>query len=79
MFKSILNLRMATAITDPRDLPAYNLGEAARYLGVSVSTLRSWFAGQQYDYQGETREFLPVIKPATSGPIGLSFSNLVEA
>ena len=34
---------------DRRDLPAYTLGEAARYLGISESTLRAWF-----DYDAPT-------------------------
>ena len=33
--------------TDPRDVPAYTVGEAAHYLGVPKSTMRSWFAGQR--------------------------------
>ena len=56
---------------DPRDVPAYTVGEAAHYLGVPKSTLRSWFAGQ--------RGFRPVIRPADARNLGLSFSNLVEA
>lgn len=67
-------------LKDPREVPAYTLGEAAHYLGVSKSTLRSWFAGQWYSYHGEPRKFERVIKPADSSPpLGLSFSNLVEA
>jgi uncharacterized protein (DUF433 family) len=56
---------------DPRDVPAYAVGEAAHYLGVPKSTLRAWFAGQ--------RGFRPVIRPADPKTLGLSFSNLVEA
>ena len=56
---------------DPRDIPAYSVGEAAHYLGVPKSTMRSWFAGQ--------RGFRPVIRPADPKALGLSFSNLVEA
>ena len=67
-------------LKDPREIPAYTLGEAAHYLGVSKSTLRSWFAGQRYSYRGERRLFKAVIAPAESHPqLGLSFSNLVEA
>ena len=57
--------------TDPRDVPAYTVGEAAHYLGVPKSTMRSWFAGQ--------RGFRAVIRPADPRKLGLSFSNLVEA
>jgi uncharacterized protein (DUF433 family) len=57
---------------DPRETPAYTVGEAAHYLGVPKSTMRSWFAGQ--------RGFRAVIRPADAKPsLGLSFTNLVEA
>lgn len=57
---------------DPREVPAYTVGEAAHYLAVPKSTMRSWFAGQ--------RGFRAVIRPADTKPaLGLSFSNLVEA
>ena len=64
---------------DPRDIPAYTVGEAAHYLGVPASTVRSWFAGTSYSHQGDRRKFKPVIKPADTKLLGLSFSNLVEA
>lgn len=48
-------------------------------MGVPVSTLRSWFAGQSYAHQGKTRRFQAVIKPADSYTLSLSFANLVEA
>jgi uncharacterized protein (DUF433 family) len=57
---------------DAREVPAYTAGEAAHYLGVPKSTMRSWFAGQ--------RGFRAVIRPAEDKPaLGLSFTNLVEA
>lgn len=65
--------------TDPRDIPAYTVTEAAHYLGVPASTLRAWFSGQTYRVKGEPRRFLPVIRPASANPTVLSFSNLVEA
>lgn len=61
----------AFANLDPREVPAYTVGEAAHYLGVPKSTMRSWFAGQ--------RGFRAVIRPADPKALGLSFSNLVEA
>jgi len=64
---------------DRRELPAYTLHEAARYLGVSGSTLRSWFVGQHYVYRDRPRQFRRVIDPAQAKPLILSFSNLVEA
>jgi len=56
---------------DAREIPAYTAGEAAHYLGVPKSTMRSWFAGQ--------RGFRAVIRPADPRTLGLSFTNLVEA
>lgn len=67
------------SFSDRRDLPAYTPGEAARYVGVSESTLRSWFAGTTYSHRGETRRFQAVIRPAAARPLTLSFSNLIEA
>jgi uncharacterized protein (DUF433 family) len=69
-------LRHNSAVTDlshldAREVPAYTAGEAAHYLGVPKSTLRSWFAGQ--------KGFRPVIRPADAKALGLSFTNLVEA
>jgi len=55
------------------------MAEAAHYLGVPPSTLRSWFAGQPYTHRGEQRLFRAVIRPADPKTLGLSFSNLVEA
>ena len=64
---------------DPREVPAYSVAEAAHYLGVPKSTLRSWFAGQTYTLNGEQKQFRAVIRPADPKSLGLSFSNLVEA
>ncbi len=60
---------------DPRDVPTYGVGDAARYLGVPPSTLRYWVAGGR---RGE-RRYEPILEtpPADSGL--LSFTNLVEA
>lgn len=66
-------------IADRRELPAYTVGEAARYLAVSPSTLRAWFLGMPYSHAGQRRQFAAVIRPASSKPLALSFSNLVEA
>ncbi|MGV3626714.1 MAG: DUF433 domain-containing protein [Betaproteobacteria bacterium] len=66
-------------LKDPREIPAYTVGEAAHYLGVPESTMRSWFAGTSYSHQGNRRKFKAVITPADSKNLSLSFSNLVEA
>lgn len=64
---------------DRRDIPAYTMPEAAHYLGLPTSTLRSWFAGQPYIRGGVRRHFQRVITPADPKALSLSFSNLVEA
>jgi uncharacterized protein (DUF433 family) len=64
---------------DPRELPAYSVGEAAQYLRVPAATLRSWFAGRTYPRQhGGPGSFKPVLTPADAAG-RLSFFNLVEA
>lgn len=64
---------------DRREIPAYTISEAAHYLGVPPSTLRSWFAGQRYVRDGQPKMFQPVIRPADSARLIISFSNLIEA
>ena len=56
---------------DPRELPAYPLSEAARYLGVPLSTLRAWTVGQ--------RGFKPIITLPIETDGQLSFYNFIEA
>lgn len=65
--------------TDLREIAAYTIAEAAHYLGIPKSTLRSWVVGQAYRHGGERRRFQPVIRAADPERLGLSFSNLVEA
>lgn len=70
-----------TAITerDLRETPAYNIGEAAGYLRLPISTLRAWLLGQRYRI-GETPKFFrPVIEIADARHRQMSFINLVEA
>ncbi|MFN0151728.1 MAG: DUF433 domain-containing protein [bacterium] len=61
---------------DPRDVPVYGLTEAARYLNIPASTLRSWTVGQR---QGRKRAFKPVIEIAEPQTRMLSFGNACEA
>lgn len=51
---------------DPREVPAYTLADAARFVRVPAPTLRSWVTGRRR-----------LIVPAS--PSALSFINLVEA
>src|SRR4051812_4036299 len=62
-----------------RDVPAYTLAEAARYVRLPVATLRSWVLGRQYPTAEGHTNFPPLIRPASSRPPWLSFSNLIEA
>lgn len=56
---------------DVRYLPAYNVLEAAYYLRLPRSTVRSWI--------GKQKGFEPLIVPAQQEPfVNLSFINLVE-
>jgi uncharacterized protein (DUF433 family) len=61
---------------DIRELPSYSITEAANYLAIPASTLKSWFRG----YRGMTgRRYPPMIKPADQDHLLLSFYNLAEA
>ena len=57
---------------DPRELPAYTISDAARYLHIHPRTLRSWV-------RGEGQRFKAVIALPDPRRIELSFLNLVEA
>ena len=62
-----------------RRTPAYPFIEAAHYLHMPVSTLRSWCIGQDYKVSGRTMRFQPLIALDGDKNEGLSFLNLVEA
>lgn len=63
-----------------RRTPAYTFAEAAHYLGLPHSTLRSWFLGQGYrGSNNEPRRFQPLLMLDGNPGEGLSFLNLVEA
>jgi uncharacterized protein (DUF433 family) len=64
---------------DPRELPAYSITEAARYLRMPEATLRSWVVGRPYPRTDGRRFFRPVIRLPDSGRPVLSFINMVEA
>ena len=65
---------------DPRSLPAYPPGDAARYLQLPPATLRSWAAGRKYPTSKGERFFRPLIAaPESDSRLTLSFINLVEA
>jgi len=64
---------------DPRELPAYSIPEAARYLRLPEATLRSWVVGRPYPTAAGRRFFRPVIHLPEHGWPVLSFVNMVEA
>jgi uncharacterized protein (DUF433 family) len=69
---------MTTQEPDIREQPAYGVVEAAHYLRIPVTTLRSWIVGTTYGTGNERRFFKPVIQPAEKSPAILSFLNLIE-
>jgi uncharacterized protein (DUF433 family) len=65
------------AAVDPRQLPAYTLADAARFLGINPSTLHSWTRGRA-SLQGNRQRFSkPLLQLPEKGL--LSFENLIEA
>lgn len=62
--------------TDPREVAAYSMKDAAYYLGVHPRTLRSWVKGQPYQTKSGERWFEALISEPPDG--GLSFMNLLE-
>src|SRR2546421_12084488 len=64
---------------DPREIPAYTFGDAARYLDIPLSTLRSWIRGYPYQTKSGKRLFKPVFHLPEPGVRRLSYTNLVEA
>ena len=55
---------------EPREQPAYSPAEVAHYITVPVSTVRYWCLGQD--------RYAPLIQPAQTRPLLLSFVNLIE-
>lgn len=60
---------------DIREHPSYSIAEAANYLGIPESTLKTWVRG----YKRRSRHHPPMIRPADPQHGLLSFYNLVEA
>lgn len=73
------NAAKAAPIVDPREMPVYGIHEAARFLGIPASTLRSWVVGRPYPSETGQRWFAPLILPAGREGLMLSFANLAEA
>ena len=62
------------------DVPAYTVAEAAHYLQIPTTTLRSWVKGRSYPLKPERSGFFePIIQLPDEEERLLSFTNLVEA
>ncbi len=74
-----MSVRHQKTVAGNRDAAAYTLAEAARYTRLPAATLRAWVLGRQYPTSEGGGQFPPLIRPASSQPPLLSFSNLIEA
>jgi uncharacterized protein (DUF433 family) len=63
---------------DSRCIPIYSIQDAARYLRIPVSTIRSWTIGHNYPVKSGSNFFAPIIEIFPSKSYLLSFTNLVE-
>lgn len=80
MPKLKFDVARAMEIDDAREIPAYTIVEAAQYLRIPVSTLRTWVKGRKYPVQPSIeREFAPIIELLDPNRALLSFFNLAEA
>lgn len=75
-FKVVKRRIVAAMIKDLREIPIYTPTDAARYLRISVNTLRYWLLGKSKSRDADPR---PLINIADTGPTLLSFNNLVES
>lgn len=81
MPKLRFDLRPFVDYDDPRDVPTYTVNDAAHYLQIPLSTLKSWVFGRNYPVRGgrSTKRFEPVIALPKSEVRLLSFRNICEA
>ena len=66
------------ATDDIRAMPCYSFPEAAHYLRMPATTLRSWVRGRKYPTSEGDQFFQPVIELPDDSQNLLSFINLVE-
>src|SRR5580693_3557231 len=79
MRKARITAKQIGQFTDPREMPAYGIREAAHYLRIPYTTLKSWTLGRPYETKAGPQRFEPVIAlPDQTLPL-LSFYNLAEA
>lgn len=72
---------MSHVLDRPRfdERPRYTIAQAARYVRLSPTTLRSWVVGRPYQTASGSRYFRPLISRPFAEDPRLSFPNLVEA
>ena len=64
---------------DPRQIPAYTVFDAARYLRLPEQTIRNWAYGYVYSTQrGGSRQTRPLIEAEANARHDFSFLNLIE-
>jgi uncharacterized protein (DUF433 family) len=64
---------------DPNELPRYSVAEAARYLRMSATTLKSWISGRYYPVASGEKLWKGLLHRPDENDPRLSFSNLIEA
>ncbi|MDY6786361.1 MAG: hypothetical protein SW833_28250 [Cyanobacteriota bacterium] len=60
---------------DPRNIPNYTIGDAARYLKIPRATIRAWIVGREYLVVDGTKNFPPLIETLPTKPRLLSLRN----
>jgi uncharacterized protein (DUF433 family) len=63
---------------DPRSIPTYSIGDAARYLRIPAGTIRAWTIGRNYTTTEGSKRSRPLIRVYPHKPTLLSFTNLIE-
>jgi uncharacterized protein (DUF433 family) len=64
--------------TDPRDIHAYTIKDAPKYLRIPSETINSWVRGRNYPTANGVNFFKPLILTQELKPTLLSFTNLME-
>jgi len=64
--------------TNINEIPSYGFMEAAHYLRIPRSRLKSWFEGSSFGSRGKTEWFKPIFQLPKSNKKLLSFMNLLE-
>ncbi|MGV0028406.1 DUF433 domain-containing protein [Phormidesmis priestleyi] len=72
-------MNQLSVVTDPRNIPAYAVVDAARYLSIPSGTIQSWLRGRTYQTQEGPRYYEPLIQRPRANLPQLSFTNLIEA